>query len=136
MTEPRRVLLVDDEDAVRDVLARALRTEGHEVRTAKRPDQALELLAETKGGFHLAIVDVRLPDMDGAQLVRILRRLQPGLLVLFITGDGSEVPKDTLQEHMLWKPFPLDRFLPCVRELLATGCCESCAPVKIARKQG
>jgi len=134
MTEPRRVLLVDDEDAVRRVLARALRTDGHEPLLAKRPDQALELIAEAKGNVHLAIIDVNLPDMDGGQLARILRRLQPGLPVLFISGDGSAATKHTLQDHMLLKPFSLDRFLPCVRELLQTGRCETCAPVRIARK--
>ena len=135
MTESRRVLLVDDEDSVRGVLARVLRTEGYEVVTAKRPDQALEAMAEGRGGFHLAIVDIRLPEMDGAQVARIMRRLQPGLTVLFISGDGAGAPADTLKDHLLLKPFPLERFLPCVRELLETGSCTSCAPVQVARTE-
>ena len=72
--------------------------------------------------------------MGGVQLAKVLRRLQPGLPVLFISGDGASAPAEALREHFLGKPFDLAGFAQCVRELLATGRCEACAPVNITRR--
>jgi two-component system, cell cycle sensor histidine kinase and response regulator CckA len=134
VTQRWRVLIVDDEHTVRRVLERALAVDGYELLVAARADIALELVAEKAAVIDLAIIDVGLPEMGGVQLAKIMRRLQPGLPVLFISGDGPEAPPEALREHFLDKPFDLQGFAQCVRELLATGLCEACSPVNITRR--
>jgi len=85
--DERRVLVVDDEAEIADLLRSMLESAGHEVSTAESGQVALALL---EMAHHDAIVcDLRMPDMDGPQLWREVRRRHPGLAerMLFVTGD-------------------------------------------------
>jgi two-component system response regulator RegA len=80
-------LIVDDSEALRERLARAFRDRGFEVRTAANYREAMELARERAPS--LAVVDLRMPDRSGLELVRDLRALDASTQVLVLTGFGS-----------------------------------------------
>lgn len=82
-----RVLLVEDDEDNRELLAEFLRLEGHVVEAVADAEGALELAA--KAPFDAVVADVGLPRMDGLQLARELRRLSPGLAVIAVSGYGD-----------------------------------------------
>ena len=82
-----RLLLVDDEEGIRKVLGLALREEGYEVDTAESGAQALELFDRTRHA--LVITDIKMPGMDGIQLLQEIKRRTPLTEVIIITGHGE-----------------------------------------------
>ncbi len=82
-----RFLLVDDNDRLRDRMARALRDRGYEVATAGSPAEALDAI-ETMGA-DFAVVDLRMPGGSGLDLIAELRARAPHVEVLVLTGYGS-----------------------------------------------
>ncbi|MFC0408582.1 PAS domain-containing protein [Roseomonas elaeocarpi] len=88
---PLRILLVDDEDAVRAVLAGVLEEQGHAVTTAASPAEALGCLRSEGGGFDLLVTDLAMPGgADGLSLIEAARRERPGLRALLVTGYADE----------------------------------------------
>ena len=81
------LLLVDDDATLRERLARAIRERGHEVVTAGGGAEALARAREVRPA--MAVVDLRMPDMSGIQVLEALRALDPGMRVLMLTGYGS-----------------------------------------------
>ena len=90
-----RVLVVDDEPSMRQMLSIALRREGYQVSTAEDGEAALAALAA--GQLDLLITDVRMPEMSGVDLLREAKRLDPGLSVVMMTAYGS---KETVLEAL------------------------------------
>ena len=84
---PFKLMVVDDEEFVRETLALYLESEGCEVATAARGEDAIALLEETE--FEAAIVDIRMPGMDGLTLLSELKTRAPDLEVLMSTGFQS-----------------------------------------------
>ncbi len=84
---PYRILIVDDEEDLVTFLAHRLRKRGLEVATALNGAQALA--AAGKETFDVAVVDLKMPDMDGIQVMEQLRDLQPYLEIIMLTGHGS-----------------------------------------------
>lgn len=116
------ILLVEDDETVRDFVATALRRRGYTVLVADHPEHAISLAAENAGAISLLITDVVMPRMGGGELAQRLRAIHPSLPVLFMSGYaadlieieqmlGSGVP-------LLHKPFTLDTLSQRVRELL------------------
>ena len=119
---PARVLLVEDEVAVRELVERILRRDGFEVTSA--PDALVALrTANSAGPFDLLISDVVMPGMSGIELARELRALRPELRVLLISGYTEEavgrVGPDRLE--LLSKPFTADELLARIRTILAAA---------------
>ena len=86
MTAPLRVLVVDDEPAIRRFLKTSLGTQGYQVSEAECGSVALDMLRE-RDNFDLLFTDVVMPEgMSGHQLAAAARHLRPGLKVLFTTG--------------------------------------------------
>ncbi len=83
----KSVLIVEDEDIIRESLAEFLTGEGFDVGTASNVTQALKLVRERD--FDVGICDVQLPDGDGVQLLRRLHRLNPGMFVLIISAYAT-----------------------------------------------
>jgi DNA-binding NtrC family response regulator len=83
----KRVLIVDDDDAVRRLLARVVELEGHACAAAASGEEALALVEGE--GFDLLVADKNLPGMDGIELVRLCRELRPEMPALVITAYGS-----------------------------------------------
>lgn len=81
------VLLVDDDEAFRQRLARALRDRDYEVRTADGYDAALELARADAPEY--AVVDLRMPGRSGLEVVRDLAALEPSMRIVVLTGYGS-----------------------------------------------
>lgn len=103
-----RILLAEDEDAMRAYLARALQNAGFEVVAVDRGTAALPLLAD--GHFDLLLSDIVMPEMDGIELAQRCSVLSPQTKVMFITGFAAvtlranhEVPR----ARVLSKPFHL-----------------------------
>lgn len=82
-----RVLVVDDEEGIREFAAEALETEGHEVETAA---DGAEALAKVRSqGFDIVLTDLKMPKVDGMTLVRELAATQPDVEVIVLTAHGS-----------------------------------------------
>jgi DNA-binding NtrC family response regulator len=88
MQESRRVLVVDDENAVRASFDRVLSDCGYTVNTASDGRSAMDWLQDKS--FDLAFVDLRMPGMDGMEVVKKIRATQPGAQVVIVTGYGTE----------------------------------------------
>ncbi|MFH8591421.1 response regulator transcription factor [Streptomyces rimosus] len=117
---PARVLVVDDERDLTDVLAAALRAEGCEVRTAADGTSALETAAAFRPDA--VVLDWMLPDIDGLAVLRGLRDRAPGLCVLFLTA--RDAVEDRIagitagSDDYVTKPFSLEEVLARLRGLL------------------
>ena len=118
-----RVLVVDDEAEIADLMRAVLEGAGFDVATAESGAVALELLAEAR--FDAIVSDVRMPDLDGAALWRAVRARHPHLAqrMLFVTGDTlSPQARQVLEESgcaSLDKPFVNADLLTAVRAALA-----------------
>jgi PAS domain S-box-containing protein len=80
------VLVCDDDDGVRQLLARVLSLRAYSVLSARSGKEALELARRNEGDIHLLVTDVAMPEMGGIELAAALRKTQPGLPVLYISG--------------------------------------------------
>jgi two-component system cell cycle response regulator CpdR len=106
-----RILLAEDDDSMRDFLAKALSRAGHEVEAVADGEEGLDVLGETPGQFELLLTDIVMPGVDGIELARRAAEVDPGLKIMFITGfaavalnAGASAPKDA---KVLSKPFHL-----------------------------
>ena len=84
----RRVLVVDDEEAIRDLLSKMLELADYEVESAADGPGALDQLK--RDAYDLMFVDLKMPGMDGLALIRQARAMKPTLPVIVITGYSSE----------------------------------------------
>lgn len=116
------ILVVEDDDTVRDTLALNLRAEGYEVETAA--DGELGLKAGRAGGHDLVILDVMLPKMDGLTICRVLRK-ESDVPIILLTARGTETDKivglETGADDYVVKPFSLGELLARVRAALRRG---------------
>src|SRR5215470_3076725 len=106
-----RILIADDEEGTRTLVARALKQDGHEVMTACDGAEALELLAREQGAFELLLTDIRMPVMDGIALALAAARDHPAVTILLMTGYADQRERahglDALIHDVLTKPFSL-----------------------------
>lgn len=117
---PHRVLVVDDEPAVRALVCRCLREAGYPVVDAEDGVAALRLL-ETGPPIGLVLTDVEMPGMDGPELARVAGQVHPGVPVLFMTGSRSA--EAALAAHfpgapVVSKPFRIDDLVVTIRRTL------------------
>ncbi|QOY86370.1 response regulator [Paludibaculum fermentans] len=116
------LLLIEDDESVRDLLAGMLRQRGYRVLQARDCDDALQALASAPGSVDLVISDVIMPGINGPEAARRLRAIEPGLRIMFVTGYSSEdLELRGLQDQgsvTLEKPFDLDTLSRAVRQSL------------------
>ena len=86
----QRVLVVDDEASIRDLLAKTLALAQYDVDTAPDGPAALDRLRDGRNGYNLMIADLRMPGMDGLTLIREAKQLSPNLAIIIITGFSTE----------------------------------------------
>jgi two-component system response regulator MprA len=117
-----RVLVVDDEPAVREALERALRLAGYEVELAVDGEEALVRLGLEPGAADLVVLDVLMPKLDGLEVCRRLRRLGNGVPILMLTArddvDDRVAGLDAGADDYVVKPFALEELFARVRALL------------------
>ena len=121
--EPVRVLLVDDEVGFADVLQKRMGKRGLVVTTATSGTDGIQILR--KDDFDVAILDLKMEDMSGIEVLQIFKKMVPGLPVIMLTGHGSE---KAAREGMafgafdyLLKPCDLEELLEKVQPVLAGG---------------
>lgn len=114
------ILLVEDEESVRNFTAQALESQGYRVLPFARGREALQLLEDPALEIHLAISDIVMPDMGGKELAERVRKQRPKLPILFISGyaDQPEGHDPLRGESLLQKPFGLSEILKRVRLIL------------------
>jgi two-component system, cell cycle sensor histidine kinase and response regulator CckA len=116
------VLVVEDEATVRTPLCRNLRKAGYFVLEASNGEHALAVMQEYHAPVHLVITDVHMPEMEGAELVQLLRDWYPQLRVLFISGYSRDYLESRVGKvdgsAFLAKPFTMEALRGRVRELL------------------
>ena len=103
-----RILLAEDEEAMRTYLQRALENAGYEVVAVDRGTAALPLLASEK--FDLLLSDIVMPEMDGIELAKHCAEVSPHTKVVFITGFAAvalKASREAPQAKVLSKPFHL-----------------------------
>lgn len=106
-----RILLAEDDDSMRDFLAKALQRAGHDVDAVADGEEGLDELGEAPGRFELLLTDIVMPGVDGIELARRAAEVDPSLKIMFITGfaavalnAGANAPKEA---KVLSKPFHL-----------------------------
>lgn len=106
-----RILLIEDEELVREINQALLERLGYEVVTAADGARALELVENSPEKFDLALLDIKLPDIDGAALFPRLRRHQPEMKVIVCSGYALDGPTQTIldagAEDFIQKPFSM-----------------------------
>ena len=107
MNTKAAILIVDDENVVRDSLGKWFEEEGYSVDTANSSREALQMLSRQR--WDLALVDIKMPGMDGLELHRKMREVDPGIIVIMMTGYASvetavEALKDGAYDYIM-KPF-------------------------------
>ncbi len=118
----KRILVVDDEEEVRHVAAKVLAGAGYEVAQAENGIEAMRVVGA--GGCDLVVLDMVMPEKEGAETVREIRRGHPSLPVLAISGVVNGAFYLTTAKHLgasatLRKPFTPQELLQSVAELLA-----------------
>ncbi len=122
LTGQGTILLVEDEDGLRSLNARGLRSRGYSVIEAANGIEAMEALEEKDGAVDLVVSDVVMPEMDGPTLLREMRKRNPNLKIIFVSGYAEEAFDKSLPENeqfaFLPKPFALSALVEKVKETM------------------
>jgi DNA-binding NtrC family response regulator len=120
MTENARILIIDDDENIRRVLETILTDEGYSVETA---DTATRGIEKSESGFYnVALVDVRLPDMEGIELLPKLRSTKPKMRKIIVTGyptlqNAISAVNNGANAYVM-KPFDVEKILNTIKEQL------------------
>ena len=112
------ILLVDDNAAIREIIQCTLEHFGFKTTAANNGIMALQIFNANSGLINLVLTDIRMPEMDGVQLIKELRRVKPSLPIIAMSGY-SETTASSKQEiafsiPFLTKPFPLNTLLDTI----------------------
>ena len=115
-----RILVADDEKSMRELLAIMLKTDGHEVTVAERGEQALDLVRREP--FDLVITDVRMPKVDGLEILKVVKESAPDTAVIMISAFSSiETVGEALRlgaDDYISKPFKIDEIQVVIKNAL------------------
>jgi two-component system cell cycle response regulator CpdR len=120
-----RILVAEDEDPLRALVARAITDLGHTVVTAFDGADALDILTREHGGFDLLLTDIRMPLMDGIALALATARDHPQIVILLMTAYADQRERasnlEALIHDVVLKPFTLAELKTAVSEALTEG---------------
>ncbi|GLH79673.1 signal transduction histidine kinase [Bradyrhizobium sp. SSBR45G] len=123
LTGQGTILLVEDEEGLRALNARGLRSRGYSVIEASNGIEALEALEECNGELDLVVSDVVMPEMDGPTLLKVMREKNPEIKIIFVSGYAEDAFEKSLPENQqfafLPKPFTLSQLVAAVKETMA-----------------
>jgi len=117
MSENTRILVIDDDENVRKILSAVLVREGYSVDTAKNGEEAIE--KSKRNFYNMALIDIRLPDMEGTKLLTTLKETVPKMVKLIMTGyptlDNAVESVNRSADGYLIKPINIDRLLETIK---------------------
>jgi DNA-binding NtrC family response regulator len=120
LAERDRILVIDDDEGVREVFSTILRHEGYEVDTAQNAAEAIE--KSRSNLYHLALVDIRLPDMEGTKLLERLVEPTPRMRKVMVTGypslDNSVESLNLGADGYIMKPIEATTLISMVKKHL------------------
>lgn len=115
-----KILVIDDEEAVRDILSRLLRTKGHQVEVASDGEEGIECFRNQE--FDLVFTDLGMPKISGWEVGKALKGLNPKIPVIMITGWGMELSREKMTENgidlIISKPFNFDQVSQLIFEAM------------------
>src|SRR3990170_397315 len=120
MGEPARILIVDDDESIRKTIEAVLKQEKYIVETAANGREAIE---KSKANFYnLALIDIRLPDMEGTKLLAAMKDTTPKMVKIIVTGyptlqNAIEAVNEGADGYIL-KPMKIDQLLKKIKEHL------------------
>ncbi|RWC30448.1 response regulator [Mesorhizobium sp.] len=118
-----KLLIVEDDESVRTLAARALERAGHMIDIAADGAQGLALIRAARGGYDLVVSDIRMPEMDGIQMAKAAAALFPAMKILLMTGYADQ--RERAEElngvivDVVQKPFTLAEIRARVEQALA-----------------
>jgi len=116
------VMVVEDQDGIRDIVRESLRRNGYKVLIANDGDEALQMAGAYPEPIHLLITDLVMPNIGGRELAQRLTPLRPAMKVLFMSGyseqSALEIEATSQSAQVLQKPFSLDALARNVRRVL------------------
>jgi two-component system cell cycle response regulator CpdR len=119
-----RVLIVDDEESMRLLVARAIAMDGHDITTAADGTEALEILGSADSPFELMLTDIQMPVMDGIALALAAARDFPELTILLMTGYAEQRERasglNAIAHDVISKPFSVADIRTAVADALAS----------------
>lgn len=120
MGENARIIIVDDDEGIRETLAAILQEEGYTVETAENGKEAIEK-TNTKF-YNLALIDIRLPDIEGIDLLKEIKETTPKIRKIIITGyptlqNAMEAVNSGADAYVL-KPFDIEKVLKIIKDQL------------------
>jgi len=117
-----RILIAEDDAAIRGLVVRALAEDGHELTATADGIAALDVLDQSGGAFDLLLTDVTMPAMDGIALVMAAGRGHPDLAIMLMTGYADQRERahdlDAYVHDVIAKPFSIAQIKDAVREAL------------------
>ncbi len=120
-----KILLAEDDAAVREFVSRALEGDGHAVAVTCDGGEAASVLGDNARGFDLILADIKMPVMDGIALALKVARDHPDLPIMLMTGYADQRERahglDSLVADVLAKPFTLEDLVTRVSRVLASG---------------
>jgi len=123
MPVKNKILVVDDEEALRTVLSTELEGEGYQVSTAGDGEEAIKILGSQQ--FHLILLDIKMPNVDGFEVLRFVKQKQPSTKVIMLTGfadlKNAIESKKLGAEDFVSKPYDLVDLLTTVERVLGTS---------------
>jgi len=115
-----RILVIEDEETVRDVLLRTLAQVPHEVTTAENGEKGIQLFQKER--FDMVLTDLGMPGLSGWEVCKRIKEMSPGTPVGMITGWGAEVDQEKVKEtgldFLISKPFDFHQLLKAVNEAI------------------
>eukprot|EP01156_Anaeramoeba_ignava_P009913 Anaeramoba_ignava/a478447_17.p4 GENE.a478447_17~~a478447_17.p4 ORF type:complete len:122 (+),score=7.63 a478447_17:1950-2315(+) len=118
----KNILVVDDEENIREIISEFLQTLGYNVVEASNGEEAIIACSKTK--FHLIISDIRMPKMNGLKLLKAIKTYMPDLPVILMTGyqpsKAQEESLSTKADGYLLKPFSLNSLRQSILKIFKT----------------
>lgn len=112
------VLVVDDEDSVRELVRTFLTHNGYNVEVASDGEEAMRFFRQNYQQVDLVVCDLGLPTMQGREVIELMRRIKPRLKLIISTGDVEGIEEPLREETCLTKPYDIDSALRAVRAKL------------------
>ena len=118
-TGKKTILLVDDEECMRNLLSKLLMMDNYDVILAENGKQALDLYKANPDLIDMVCMDIKMPIMDGIEAHRELRKFDPDVLILLMSGFSQEALDDTMSSHFIRKPMLPSELYHEIKRVLA-----------------